>query len=41
MKRRFAVLGVAALACISTFASAQVPYPNRPVKLIVPFAAGG
>jgi tripartite-type tricarboxylate transporter receptor subunit TctC len=35
---RFGALLIAALAC--TGASAQ-PYPNKPITLIVPFAAGG
>ena len=29
------------LALISTLAFGQAPYPNRPVKMIVPFAPGG
>ena len=45
MKRRDFVLSVpaslAAAALLPFQASAQSNYPNRPIKLIVPFAAGG
>jgi tripartite-type tricarboxylate transporter receptor subunit TctC len=37
-KFKIAVLGVAASFCLSVFGQA---YPSRPVKIIVPFAAGG
>jgi tripartite-type tricarboxylate transporter receptor subunit TctC len=37
--RRLALLAATFLACAT--ALAQQPYPNRPVKLIVPFPAGG
>ena len=33
------IWAVAALVC--TFAAAAQSYPNQPIKLIVPFAAGG
>jgi tripartite-type tricarboxylate transporter receptor subunit TctC len=36
-----AIAGLAAIAFQATPASAQADYPNRPVTLIVPFAAGG
>ncbi|MDB5590630.1 MAG: hypothetical protein JWR86_1155, partial [Enterovirga sp.] len=31
----------AALSVLATSALAQTPYPQRPITLIVPFAAGG
>jgi tripartite-type tricarboxylate transporter receptor subunit TctC len=39
MRRLCVAAGMAALLC--TQAVAQDPYPNRPLKLIVPFPAGG
>jgi tripartite-type tricarboxylate transporter receptor subunit TctC len=40
MYRRLAIAAVVAGACLSFGASAQ-PWPNKPIKFIVPFAAGG
>src|SRR5687768_7889018 len=34
-------VSIAALLVLPDPASAQAPYPTRPVKIIVPFAAGG
>jgi tripartite-type tricarboxylate transporter receptor subunit TctC len=39
--RRMALATFAALALLPAAASAQAPWPTKPVKLIVPFAAGG
>lgn len=38
--RRAAVAALAALA-LTPFAQAQAPYPSKPIRLIVPFPAGG
>lgn len=40
MKRRTALMLPPALG-LTTAASAQAPYPNRPIRLVVGFAAGG
>ncbi len=32
---------IVGLACLLTISSAAQPYPNRPVRIIVGFAAGG
>lgn len=34
-------IGIASAACFVTAASAEDSYPNRPVRIIVPFGAGG
>ncbi|MGY8526418.1 tripartite tricarboxylate transporter substrate binding protein [Paracidovorax citrulli] len=39
--RLFSLLGALALPMASSVAHAQGDYPQRPIKLIVPFAAGG
>jgi tripartite-type tricarboxylate transporter receptor subunit TctC len=43
--RRRATMAAFALACVASlaplFAQAQATYPSRPLKLVVPFAAGG
>lgn len=39
--RRRSVLLAAALACVPVLAGAQDHYPNRPITLVVPLAAGG
>ena len=40
-RRRAIGVGIASLAAMSGVARAQSAYPARPVKLVVPFAAGG
>jgi tripartite-type tricarboxylate transporter receptor subunit TctC len=37
----YALIGVAATLLVPTLASAQAGYPNRTIKLVVPFAPGG
>ncbi|MFO1412986.1 MAG: tripartite tricarboxylate transporter substrate binding protein [Burkholderiales bacterium] len=34
-------VGVAALAALASLASAQAPYPVKPIRIVVPFPAGG
>src|SRR5882672_6301369 len=41
MKRKLVVGAVLALALCPALSLAQSSYPNRPVKIIVPFAPGG
>ena len=41
MRRRTLIKSAAALAAVPSLARAQGAWPNRPVKLIVPFGAGG
>src|SRR5688572_27007701 len=38
---RHFVLGLVALALTTTCALAQSSYPNKPIRLVVPYAAGG
>ncbi len=39
--RRLFVLGTLALSCLTSAWAAEPAYPNRPIKLVAPFAAGG
>ncbi|MBI3516110.1 MAG: tripartite tricarboxylate transporter substrate binding protein [Proteobacteria bacterium] len=41
MRRRFVLAVCAAVLGVGSTAQAQAPYPTRPVKLVVPFSAGG
>jgi tripartite-type tricarboxylate transporter receptor subunit TctC len=39
--RRLLALALAAIACVGLCASAQAAYPDRPVRVILPFGPGG
>src|SRR5215217_4492046 len=41
MTRQFCVAAGALVAILTSVASAQGPYPTRPVRIIVPSSAGG
>ncbi|MBV7482181.1 tripartite tricarboxylate transporter substrate binding protein [Bordetella sp. BOR01] len=41
MQRLFAAIAVSALTLCTFTASAQTPYPDQPIKIIVPLAPGG
>lgn len=44
MKRQFfarIMAGIGLLLCVTTAWSQSVPYPNRPIHVIVPFPPGG
>ena len=44
LKRRFVariMAGIGLLLCVTTAWSQSVPYPNRPIRLIVPYPPGG
>ena len=40
-RRSILAASAVAMACVSTGAWAQSGWPNKPVKIVVPFAAGG
>jgi tripartite-type tricarboxylate transporter receptor subunit TctC len=39
--QRFTIIGIAVCAVLATAASAQQPYPNRPIRFVVPYPPGG
>jgi tripartite-type tricarboxylate transporter receptor subunit TctC len=41
LDRRAITLGLAGVLCMPAILRAQTSYPDRPINLIVPFAAGG
>jgi tripartite-type tricarboxylate transporter receptor subunit TctC len=40
-RRNFSLLSLASLSALPTIAFAQAKFPERPIKLVVPFSAGG
>ncbi|MDB5937730.1 MAG: hypothetical protein JWP77_94, partial [Polaromonas sp.] len=40
-QRRFLLLGTAVALALPLLAHAQGAYPNRPIKFVVPYSAGG
>ena len=40
-RRMLGILGAAAIACVAPVTRAQGAWPNRPIRMIIPFPAGG